>query len=332
MEDDAHQPDKLNTAGSRRHFEGKKRDKILYKHNAIVLPQLYQTEFFFRSHDQMGHQGIKKVYQRILKRFEWPGMKKACGKWVTACLSSQQGVFLVQLNLSGGQSTTMFFARLFCYIIHAAVMPSSLMVQETKAPTAQFSEWTSHRRNFHESSDPLPPDSSIRIADLNRIAKVTNSGNSKAQNGITEAEIEVDFNQDATHKFPNKCITNMHPASNGNSTTTASSISSNMFFDDRLSQMQNNSHGDSNDAHESVSEDGYRLEYIAEVLDSNDFVDVSDNIIPMASLFRCDSFSCRSEPGERAIEFLSIAESSDYATRMSPGERFQRTGTFLKIG
>ena len=43
----------------------------------------------------------------------------------------------------------------------------------------------------------------------------------------------------------------------------------------------------------------------------------------MASLFRCDSF-CRSEPGERAIEFLSLAESSDYATRMSSGERFQR--------
>ena len=29
-------------------------------------------------------------YQRILKRFEWPGMKKACEKWVTACLSCQQ--------------------------------------------------------------------------------------------------------------------------------------------------------------------------------------------------------------------------------------------------
>ena len=26
----------------------------------------------------------------ILKRFEWPGMKKACEKWVTACLSCQQ--------------------------------------------------------------------------------------------------------------------------------------------------------------------------------------------------------------------------------------------------
>ena len=65
-------------------------DSVLYKYNAIVLPQLYQTELLFRSHDQMGHQGIEKVYQRILKRFEWPGMKKACEKLVTACLSCQQ--------------------------------------------------------------------------------------------------------------------------------------------------------------------------------------------------------------------------------------------------
>ena len=65
-------------------------DRVLYKYNAIVLPQLYQKELLFRSHDQMGHQGIDKVYQRILKRFEWPGMKKAGEKWVTACLSCQQ--------------------------------------------------------------------------------------------------------------------------------------------------------------------------------------------------------------------------------------------------
>ena len=65
-------------------------DKVLYKYNAIVLPQLYQTELLFRSHDQKGHQGIDKVYQRILKRFEWPGMKKACERWVTASLSCQQ--------------------------------------------------------------------------------------------------------------------------------------------------------------------------------------------------------------------------------------------------
>ena len=59
----------------------RKEDKVLYKYNAIVLPQLYQTELLFRSHDQMGHQGIEKVYQRTLKRFEWPwnekGMREA---------------------------------------------------------------------------------------------------------------------------------------------------------------------------------------------------------------------------------------------------------------
>ena len=65
-------------------------DKVLFKYNAIVLPQLYQTEVLFRSHDQMGHQVIDKVYQRILERFEWPAMKKACEKWVTTCLSCQQ--------------------------------------------------------------------------------------------------------------------------------------------------------------------------------------------------------------------------------------------------
>ena len=70
----------------------KRRDEdiVLYKYNAIVMPQLYQTELLFRSHDQMSNQGIDKVYQRILKRFEWPGTKKACEKRVTACLSCQQ--------------------------------------------------------------------------------------------------------------------------------------------------------------------------------------------------------------------------------------------------
>ena len=65
-------------------------DKDLCKHNSIVLPQFYQTELLFRSHDQMGHQGLEKVYNRIQKRFEWPGLKKACDKWISACLSYQQ--------------------------------------------------------------------------------------------------------------------------------------------------------------------------------------------------------------------------------------------------
>ena len=68
----------------------KEEDKVLLKYNSIVLPQLYQTELLFRSHDQMGHQGVDKVYNRIQKRFEWPGLKKACEKWIAACLSCQQ--------------------------------------------------------------------------------------------------------------------------------------------------------------------------------------------------------------------------------------------------
>ena len=68
----------------------KEDDKVLSKYNSIVLPQLYQTKSLFRSHHQMGHQGVDKVYNRIQKRFEWPGLKKACEKWISACLSCQQ--------------------------------------------------------------------------------------------------------------------------------------------------------------------------------------------------------------------------------------------------
>ena len=76
----------------------KEEDKILYKYNSIVLQQLYQTELLFRSHDQMGHQGVDKVYNRIQKRFEWPGLKKACEKWIAACLSCQQAKDLRKLR------------------------------------------------------------------------------------------------------------------------------------------------------------------------------------------------------------------------------------------
>ena len=65
-------------------------EKVLQKHNLIILPQLYQTEVLFRSPDQMGHQGMDKVQQRILHRFDWPGLRKACERWVNACLSCLQ--------------------------------------------------------------------------------------------------------------------------------------------------------------------------------------------------------------------------------------------------
>ena len=38
----------------------------------------------------MGHQGIDKVQQRILHRFDWPVLRKACERWVNACLSCLQ--------------------------------------------------------------------------------------------------------------------------------------------------------------------------------------------------------------------------------------------------
>ena len=65
-------------------------EKILHKHNPIMLPQLYQTQVLIRSHDQMGHQGIDKVQQRILYRFDWPGMRKICESCVNACFSCLQ--------------------------------------------------------------------------------------------------------------------------------------------------------------------------------------------------------------------------------------------------
>ena len=49
--------------------ERRDEEKIL-KHNHSILPQLYQTEVLFKSHDQMGHQGIYKVQQKILHRFD----------------------------------------------------------------------------------------------------------------------------------------------------------------------------------------------------------------------------------------------------------------------
>ena len=44
------------------------------------------------SHDQLGHQGVDKKYNKIQKRLEWPGLKKACEKWISACLSCQQAI------------------------------------------------------------------------------------------------------------------------------------------------------------------------------------------------------------------------------------------------
>ena len=68
----------------------KDKEKILHEHNLIILPQLYQAEVLFRPHDQMRYQVVDKVQQRKLHRFEWPGLRKVCERWVNACLSCSQ--------------------------------------------------------------------------------------------------------------------------------------------------------------------------------------------------------------------------------------------------
>ena len=57
----------------------KEEDKVLYKYNSIVLPQLYQTELTFHSHDQIGQQGVDKVYNWIQK--QWFSKPRIPGSW-----------------------------------------------------------------------------------------------------------------------------------------------------------------------------------------------------------------------------------------------------------
>ena len=40
------------------------------------------------------------MYNRIHKQFEWPGLKKACEKWISACLPCQQAKDLRKLRFS----------------------------------------------------------------------------------------------------------------------------------------------------------------------------------------------------------------------------------------
>ena len=71
-------------------FRRKDEENIVHKHNLIILTQLYHTELLFRSHDQMRHQGIDRVQSRILHSFDWPGLRKACERYLNACLSCLQ--------------------------------------------------------------------------------------------------------------------------------------------------------------------------------------------------------------------------------------------------
>ena len=73
----------------------KRRDeeKILNKHYIIILPELYQTELLFQSLDQIGHQGIDKVQQRILRQFDWPGTRNILLERAKNCVKFELTIF-----------------------------------------------------------------------------------------------------------------------------------------------------------------------------------------------------------------------------------------------
>ena len=60
-------------------------EKIGFDYDAIVLPQLYQAEVIFKTHDQEAHQGVNKVTARIQQRFIWPGMHSTIKKEIKSC-------------------------------------------------------------------------------------------------------------------------------------------------------------------------------------------------------------------------------------------------------
>ena len=68
----------------------KNSERNLYANDRIVLPQLYQAEVMRLAHHDMGHQGIQKVSQRVLQRFEWPGLFDSIAKWIATCDVCQQ--------------------------------------------------------------------------------------------------------------------------------------------------------------------------------------------------------------------------------------------------
>ena len=56
----------------------------------IMMPQLYQHEILFKTHDAIGHQGIAKVLAWIQERHTWPGIRRTIGQYVSQCITCEQ--------------------------------------------------------------------------------------------------------------------------------------------------------------------------------------------------------------------------------------------------
>ena len=61
-----------------------------HNHAMIMLPQVYQGEILYRTHNEMGHQGVNKVVARIQQRHDWLGLQTVVNRWIKACPICQQ--------------------------------------------------------------------------------------------------------------------------------------------------------------------------------------------------------------------------------------------------
>ena len=59
----------------------------------LVIPDLLREEFIHAMHDERssGHLGVTKTFNRLRRRFYWPGMYKDVEKYVASCLDCQTG-------------------------------------------------------------------------------------------------------------------------------------------------------------------------------------------------------------------------------------------------
>jgi len=55
----------------------------------IVVPEKFRIEVLKTSHDQLGHFGVRKTYDYILRHFFWPRLKKDVSQFVKSCPTCQ---------------------------------------------------------------------------------------------------------------------------------------------------------------------------------------------------------------------------------------------------
>lgn len=66
-------------------FEGFVGDPIYQ----VVVPLTYRDIVLQISHDQSGHMGVRKTYDRVLRYFFWPGLKKDVSAYIKSCHTCQ---------------------------------------------------------------------------------------------------------------------------------------------------------------------------------------------------------------------------------------------------